>query len=149
MNAAVVWMIVALVAIGIEVLTVDLTFGLIAVGGGAAAVAAALGAPLWLQGAIAVVVALAGIAFVRPFALRHLRRAGPAIRTGVDALLGAEGRSLSEVSVIDGRILLRGEVWSARLDADVTSESIAEGTPVVVSRIDGATALVFPIDPRI
>ena len=39
MTAAVVWMIVALVAVGIEVVTVDLTFGLIAVGGGAAAIA--------------------------------------------------------------------------------------------------------------
>ena len=148
MSAALLWMIVALVAIGVEVLTVDLTFGLIAVGAGSAAAAAALGAPLWLQGLIGVGVSLAGIALVRPFALRHLRRATPSTRTGVDALVGAEGRSLNEITSVDGRITLRGEVWSARLDADVTSVPVEAGTPVVVTRIDGATALVYPIDPR-
>lgn len=148
MSAAVLWMIVALVAIGVEIVTVDLTFGLIAVGAGAAGAAAALGAPLWLQGVIGVGVALAGIALVRPFALRHLRRATSSTRTGVAALPGAEGRSLSEVTAIDGRISLRGEIWSARLDLDVTAVPIEAGTSVLVTRIDGATALVYPIDPR-
>ena len=63
MSSALLWMIAALVAVGVEIVTVDLTFGLIAVGAGSAAVAAALGAPLWLQGVIGVGVALAGIAF--------------------------------------------------------------------------------------
>lgn len=148
MSAALLWMIVALGAIGVEVVTVDLTFGLIAVGAGSAAVAAAIGAPIWLQGVIGIGVALAGIAFVRPFALRHLRRATPSTRTGVDALIGAEGRALSAVTSVDGRITLRGEVWSARLDVDVTSVPVEPGMDVLVSRIDGATALVYPIDPR-
>ena len=148
MSAALLWMIVALVAIGVEVVTVDLTFGLIAVGAGSAAIAAAVGAPIWLQGVIGIGVALAGIAFVRPFALRHLRRATPSTRTGVDALIGAEGRALRAVTSVDGRIMLRGEVWSARLDVDVTSVPVEPGMDVLVSRIDGATALVYPIDPR-
>ena len=46
MTPALLWMVVALVAVGVEVFTVDLTFGLIAVGAGTAAVAAAVGAPL-------------------------------------------------------------------------------------------------------
>ena len=62
MSSALLWMIAALVAVGVEIVTVDLTFGLIAVGAGSAAVAAALGAPIWLQGVIGVGVALAGIA---------------------------------------------------------------------------------------
>jgi membrane protein implicated in regulation of membrane protease activity len=148
MSSALVWMIVALVAVGVEVVTVDLTFGLIAVGAAGAAVGAAFGAPIWLQGLIGVGVSLAGIAFVRPFALRHLRRSIPATRTGVDALVGAEGRTLGVVTSIEGRISLRGEVWSARLDPDVTSVPVDEGAPVVVTRIDGATALIHPIDPR-
>ena len=148
MSTALLWMLVALTAIGVEIVTVDLTFGLIAVGAGAAAIAAAMGAPIWLQGVIAVGVALAGIAFVRPFALRHLRRATPSMRTGVDALIGAEGRTVSAVTSVDGRITLRGEVWSARLDVDVTSVPVEPGVDVVISRIDGATALVYPIDPR-
>ncbi len=148
MTPAALWMIVALVAVGIEIFTVDLTFGLIAVGAGTAGLAAAAGAPLWLQGFIGVGVSVAGIALVRPVALRHLKRSTPLTRTGVDALAGANGRSLSEITKLDGRISLKGEVWSARLDLDVTSEPVPEGTDVVVTRIDGATALVYPIDPR-
>lgn len=148
MTSTLLWMAVALVAVGAEIFTVDLTFGLIAVGAGSAAVASAVGAPLWLQAVIGVGVSFAGIAFVRPIALKHMKKGIPSTRTGVDALPGATGRTLSEVTRHDGRITLKGEIWSARLDPDVTSDPVPDGTDVVVTRIDGATALVYPIDPR-
>ncbi len=148
MSPALIWMIAAIAAIGVEIFTVDLTFGLIAVGAGTAAIAAAAGAPLWLQAVIGVGVSVAGIAFVRPLALRHLRRNSGETRTGVDALPGERARSLSEITSHDGRITLKGEVWSARLDPDVTSVPVPDGHDVVVTRIDGATALVYPVDPR-
>jgi membrane protein implicated in regulation of membrane protease activity len=146
MSPALIWMTVALVAVGIEVFTTDLTFALIGVGAAAAGVAAVVGAPLWLQVVIGVGVSFAGIAFVRPVALRHLRRSTPQTRTGVDRLPGATGKALSELTADDGRISLRGEIWSARLDPEVTSVPVPSGTPVIVTRIDGATALVHPID---
>jgi len=145
-GAAVVWLIAALAAAGVELITADLTFALIAVGAGAAAGTAALGGPLWLQALVGAAVAGIGIAFVRPIALRHLRPAA-LIRTGVDALPGARGRATAEVTARDGRIRLRGEEWSARLDPDVTSTPIPVDSDVVVTRIDGATALVYPVDP--
>ena len=148
MSPALLWVIVALACVGIEVFTVDLTFALIAVGAGAAALTALVGGPLWLQAVVGVGVSLAGIAFVRPIALRHLRRSSALIRTGVDALPGTRARALSEITLLDGRINLRGEIWSARLDPDVTSETVANGHDVLVTRIDGATALVYPVDPR-
>lgn len=148
MSPALLWMIAAIVAVGIEIFTVDLTFGLIAVGAGAAGLSAVVGAPLWLQVVIGVGVSLAGIAFVRPIALRHLKKSTPLTLTGVDTLPGATGRALSEITRHDGRITLKGEIWSARLDPDVTSDPVPDGTDVVVTRIDGATALVFPVDPR-
>lgn len=148
MSAALVWMIAAIIAVGVEIVTVDLTFGIIAVGAGSAAVAGAVGAPLWLQAVIGVGVSAAGIAFVRPVALRHMRKAAIGARTGVDALPGARAAALSEITAREGRIRLRGEVWSARLDEDVTSEPVPEGGDVIVTRIDGATALVYPVDPR-
>jgi membrane protein implicated in regulation of membrane protease activity len=146
MSPALIWMTVALVAVGIEVFTTDLTFALIGVGAATAGVAAVLGAPLWLQAVIGIGVSVAGIAFIRPVALRHLRRSTPAMRTGVAALPGTTGKAVSEITSDDGRISLRGEVWSARLDPDVTSVPVTSGTRVVVTRIDGATALVHPID---
>ena len=147
MSPALLWMIAALAAVGIEVFTTDLTFALIGVGAASAALVALVGAPLWLQAVVGVGVSLLGIAFVRPVALRHLRRATPQTRTGVDRLPGATGKAVSDVTADDGRITLRGEIWSARLDPDVTSVPVPTGTPVVVTRIDGATALVHPIDP--
>jgi len=148
MSAALVWMIAAVIAIGVEIFTVELTFGLIAVGAGSAAVAAAAGAPLWLQAVIGIGVSAAGIAFVRPIALRHLRKTAIGSRTGVDALPGARAAAITEITARDGRIRLRGEIWSARLDEDVTSEPVSDGADVIVTRIDGATALVYPVDPR-
>ena len=147
MVAAIVWVVAAIGAVVVEVFTVDLIFGLIAVGAGTAAVAALLGAPLWLQAVIGVGVSALGIAFVRPVAIRHLRKTAVGARTGVDALPGARGSAMTEITARDGRIRLRGEVWSARLDSDVTSEPVPSGVDVVVTRIDGATALVHPVDP--
>ena len=147
MVAAIVWVVAAIGAVVIEVFTVELTFALIAVGAGAAAVAALAGAPLWLQAVIGVGVSALGIAFVRPVAMRHLKKTAIGARTGVDALPGARGSALTEVTARDGRIRLRGEIWSARLDQDVTSEPVPSGADVVVTRIDGATALVHPVDP--
>ncbi len=147
MSAALIWLIVAIVALGVEVFTVGLSFGIIAVGAGAAAAAAALGAPLIVQALVGLVVSVAGIVLIRPIALRHLRRPPRDSRTGIDALPGTRAEAISAITDRDGRIRMRGEVWSARLDADVTTEPVAEGSDVVVTRIDGATALVYPVDP--
>lgn len=146
MSAALVWAIVAAVALGIEVFTLDLTFALIGIGALAGAGVAVAGGPLWLSVVVAAGVSLAGILLVRPVALRHLRRLPVGVRTGVDALPGAEGLALTEISINDGRMKLRGEEWSARLDPDITEEVVPTGTRLVVTRIDGATALVHPID---
>lgn len=145
-GAALMWLIGAGVLIGIEVLTLDLTFAVLAGAALGAAGTAALGGPFWLQGVVGVAIAGIGIFVVRPFALRHLRSVPQELRTGVDALPGKRGKALSEITTDSGRMDLRGEVWSARLDPDVTSEAVPEGTPLTVTRIDGATALVYPID---
>ncbi len=147
MVAAIVWVVAAIGAVVLEVFTVDLIFALIAVGAGTAAVAALLGAPLWLQAVIGVGVSALGIAFVRPVAMRHLKKTAVGARTGVDALPGSRGSAMTEITARDGRIRLRGEVWSARLDETITSEPVPSGVDVVVTRIDGATALVHPVDP--
>lgn len=146
MTVALIWLAAAVVAMGIELVTADLTFALIAVGAAVASGATALGAPLWLQVIVGAAVAIAGIVFVRPIALRHMRRLPIGARTGVDALPGTSARALTEVTTSAGRIRLRGEEWSARLDRDVTSEPVPAGQLLVVTRIDGATALVHPID---
>lgn len=141
-----VWLILGFIAAGIEAFTVDLTFVLLAVGAISAAGVAALGGPIWAQALVGVGVSAAGIAFVRPIALRHLRRMPRDARTGVDAIPGSTARALTEVTIDGGQIHLRGETWTARLDPDVTHEPVGPGQHLTVTRIDGATALVHPID---
>lgn len=141
-----IWLAAAAIAVGVEVIVTDLTFLLIGAGALAAAGTAALGGPIWAQAAVGTTVAVLGIAFVRPVALRHLRRTPHHARTGVDALPGLTGRALTEVTPESGRMSLRGETWSARLDPDVTSTPVSAGALLIVTRIDGATALVHPID---
>lgn len=142
---ALLWLIAGAAALGVELFTLDLTFALIALGAFAGAGAAALGAPLWGQAAVAGGVAIAGLLFLRPIARRHLRRVPRELRTGVDALPGTTAIALTSVTTEGGRIRLRNEEWSARLDTDVTDVQIDAGTRVYVTRIDGATAVVFPI----
>lgn len=142
---ALLWLIAGAAALGVELFTLDLTFALIALGAFAGAGAAALGAPLWGQAAVAGGVAIAGLLFLRPIARRHLRRVPRELRTGVDALPGTTAIALTSVTTEGGRIRLRNEEWSARLDTDVTDVQIDAGTRVYVTRIDGATAVVFPL----
>jgi membrane protein implicated in regulation of membrane protease activity len=134
------WLIAALVLVGVEVVTLDLVLGMLAVGALAAAIAALLGAGVGVQVATAAVVALGMLALVRPVALRHLRSV-PATRSGTAALLGGEAVVLEPVSRDGGRIKLAGEIWSAA-PYDPTAV-IPAGTPVTIVRIEGATAVVL------
>ncbi len=136
------WVAAAIVLFGIEMMSLDLIFLMIAVGSLAAAAAAALGAPLVVQALVGGIVALLLILVARPIAIRHLRPARE-IRTGTAALIGSSGQVLEHTDARDGRVRLAGEVWSARtIDP---AASFEPGDTVAVARIDGATALVTPV----
>ena len=142
MMSWIVWLIIAAVLGVAEILTTTLAFGLIAV---AALVAAAVGAfhlDLAVQLAAFVVAAGAGLGFVRPIALRHIKQP-PALRTGVAALVGRSAIVLEEVNEHGGRVRIDGEVWTSRPYLD-ESLVIPVGTKVDVMQITGATALVYP-----
>jgi membrane protein implicated in regulation of membrane protease activity len=140
------WWLIGAVALGVvEVLTLDLIFAMLGAGALAAAgVAAGTGADgagaVSAQALVALVVALAGLVFLRPVALRHLKNA-PELRTGTAALEGTGAVVLERVDPAGGRVKLAGEVWSAR---SYDGFSVFEpGDAVSVARIDGATALVL------
>jgi membrane protein implicated in regulation of membrane protease activity len=50
------------------------------------------------------------------------------------------------VTAHEGQVKLKGETWSARLDPDLAFDPIGPNARVSISRIDGATALIFPLD---
>lgn len=136
-----VWWVVIALALGIaEVFTTFLVFGMFAIGAGAAALAASVGANVVLQALAFVLVSTALLITVRPVARRHLRTP-PETRTGSAALVGQTGVVTQRVDAQGGRVKIGGEIWSARA---LHPEQVLEtGTPVDVIEIQGATALVF------
>lgn len=134
------WLTVFLTFAVVEMLTLDLFF--IMLGGGALAglLADFAGADLWLQIVVFCVVSLLMIAFVRPVALKHLRKGPADQRTNVDRLIGESALVMETVSTSSGLVKIGGDVWSARSENGVLNA----GQRVVVSAIEGATAVVAP-----
>jgi len=135
------WLIVAAVLGIAELLTTTLAFGLIAAAALVAAVVGGVHLDLPLQLAAFVVAAGAGLGFVRPVALRHIKQP-PVLKTGTAALVGRSAIVLEEVTEHGGRVRIGGEVWSSRPYDE--SLVIPVGTKVDVMQIDGANALVYP-----
>jgi membrane protein implicated in regulation of membrane protease activity len=141
--AEVVWFVVAgALAVG-ELLTGGLYLLMLAGGALVAALVALLGGDVAWQ-VVGFFVASGGLTLgLRPIARRHLMTT-PLTHTGSAALVGAEGVVLEPVNRDDGRVKIRGEVWSAR--AYPEDALLAAGSRVRVLRIDGATAVVHQDD---
>ena len=142
MNSWIVWLIVAAVLGVAELLTTTLAFGLLAIAAVVAAVVGAFHLGLAFQLAAFVVAAGAGLGFVRPIAIKHIKQP-PALRTGTAALVGRSGIVLEEITEHQGRVRIDGEEWSSRPYLD-ESLVIPVGTKVDIMQIKGATALVYP-----
>ena len=143
------WLVLILLFLVIEMLTLDITFLMLSIGGVAGLASDLLGAPLWLQVVIAGIVAAVLVLFLRPPLLRRLRRGEDPTPSNVAALIGLSGRVLSTVSAEHGQVKLsNGDIWTARSEASFATLALEPGTPVRVSRIDGATAYVRPDNPE-
>ncbi|MBP2705562.1 NfeD family protein [Microbispora sp. RL4-1S] len=141
MDSWIVWLILA-AALGVaEIFTLTAALGILSVAALLTAGVALVGLPPGLQLALFVVAAVAGLAGVRPIALRHIRQPPPR-RFGVAALVGRPAYVTEEVTARDGRVRIGGEEWSARAYDD--SLVIPAGATVDVIEIEGATALVYP-----
>lgn len=140
------WGLTAGIALGLEFATTTFYFGLLAIGAAGGLAAAAVGAPVVVQVLVTAAISLFGIIAIRPLALKRFARVPIVARTGVDALIGAEALTLMIVTLHEGQVKLRGETWSARLDPDLAYEPVQANSRVSISRIDGATALIFPLD---
>jgi membrane protein implicated in regulation of membrane protease activity len=147
--AWIVWLVLILLFVTIEMVTLDLTFLMIAVGSLGALLSALLGAPWWLQLLIAAGLTFTLLLGIRPPLLRLLKRGGDPAKTNVDALLGLDGRVVSTIGATGGQVrLANGETWTARLSPG--TNGVAEpGERVLVTEIDGATAVVIPAERNV
>lgn len=140
MHAALLWLIFALVLAGAEALTGHMFLVMLGEGALAAALTSwLLDSPVWVDGAVFLVVSVLLLVVVRPPLRRRLTPNVP--RLGIEALEGKTALVLERVARDNGQVKLDGQVWTARpLDENDVYEP---GEPVTVMQIDGATAVVF------
>ena len=138
----IIWLIAAAVLGVAELVTMTFAFGIIAVAAVVAAVVGAFHLDLGVQLAAFVAAAGAGLVFIRPVAIRHLKQP-PQLRTGAAALVGRSAIVMEEVTEHNGRVRIDGEEWTSRPYLDETLV-IPVGARVDVMQIKGATALVYP-----
>ncbi|MEO5634072.1 NfeD family protein [Gaiella sp.] len=144
MTAAVIWLVVALVLIGLEVATLAFVALYPALGGLLAGVAALLGASIGVQFAVFAVVSVATLLLTRK-PLRRMMRNTPLVASNADIVLGK--RAVVIVAVEEGpgqrgQVRVGTEHWSARSEDE---RPIAEGMTVEVVRIDGVALVVRPV----
>ena len=140
--AWVVWAALILIFIVIEVFTLDFTFLMLAIGSVGGLLTSFVGVPFWGQLVITAVLAVLLIFAVRPPLLRRLRHGEDPVLSNIDALIGMRGTVQKDFADGTGYVKLsNGETWTSRT-ADHTD--LDEGHKVIVSAIEGATAVVEP-----
>ncbi|MCL1897423.1 MAG: NfeD family protein [Micrococcales bacterium] len=139
------WLCGALALGAIEMMALEFTFLMLAGGALAATVGALFGLPWWANGIVFACVSLLMLVTVRPIMLsRFGPKGGGAPVTGTDALVGRLAEAVTRIDKNGGRAKIGGEVWTSRLDG---GGQVAPGTRLKVTQIDGATAVVQPVQP--
>ena len=134
------WLVAGAALTVVELLTLDLIFGMLAIGAGVGVVAALLGAPVVLQFVLALGSAVGLLAFLRPGLLRQLH-GGPDLVTGTARLIGSPVHVLTAMGPgHTGRVKLGGEEWTAAPYDEL--DEIEPGERAEVVEIRGATAYV-------
>ena len=136
-NLWVVWIGIATICAVAEMFSLDLVLLMFAL----AALAAAATAPFlpsWATLFVFGVVAILLLAVVRPRFKARLH-AGPTLTVGHHNLVGRTAVVDEPVSDVAGRVLIDGDLWTART---VGGEHHDVGTPLTVVSIEGATGYV-------
>lgn len=140
MNLTTIWLIVFVACIVIEIITMGLTTIWFAGGALVAAISAAVGAPLWLQIVLCVVVSLVLLYFTRPIAVKYFNK--DRVKTNAESLVGRQAIVISEIDNLQGigQVTVGGQEWTAR----TTEEGITlpVGSVVVVRAISGVKLMV-------
>ncbi|HEY8635675.1 MAG TPA: NfeD family protein [Candidatus Limnocylindrales bacterium] len=140
------WFVPALALLVVELHSTTFYAIFLAAGAFAAGVMAFLvpDSQIWVQAALALVVAMGGVVVVRPFLSRRLRRHGerpltPGVHGG---FVGQPALALDGIGdeLHPGHVRLAGETWMAFSDG----HPIADGDPVIVTAVRGTTLAVRP-----
>lgn len=141
------WLILLVLLVVIEIATLGLTTIWFAAGALVATIAAACGAPLFLQIALFLIVSVLMLLFTRPVAMRYFNR--DRVRTNVESMIGRKGIVTGEIDNLKacGQVTLNGMEWSAR--SYVEGRILPEGSVVIVKAIDGVKLIVDLEEERV
>lgn len=140
-----VWLVVALLALILEILLPGFIIGCFAVGATVAAIVAAFGGGVNAQLLTFALVTIAVLVFIRPFALKYLfKDKKQRITTNHDALPGRIGRVMSDIDndAMKGEVRVDGDIFMAR---SFSGEPIKKDTDVKIEKIDSIILIVSPI----
>ena len=139
-NLITIWLIIFVACIVVEIITMGLTTIWFAGGSLVASVAAAIGAPLWLQIVLFIAVSLLLLYFTRPIAVKYFNR--DRVKTNAESLVGKQAIVISEIDNLQGigQVTVGGQEWSAR----TTEEGITlpVGSVVIIRAISGVKLMV-------
>lgn len=127
------WLVLVAIMLVIEIFTLGLTTIWFSLGGVAAAIAAGLNSPLWLQIVLFAGVSVVVMVLVRPFAVKVLDKSRA--KTNIDEL---PGQTIDNAKG-SGTVRLRGVEWMAR---SVDDTVIEEGKVVTIQSVSGVKLLV-------
>ena len=135
------WLALFVVFLIVEAGTVALVSIWFALGALAALVSCALGAEMWLQITVFLVVSLVLLALL----WKRVRSKLTTTKTNVDSVIGAEGYVTEAIDNLSytGRVKLGGITWAAR---STSGAGITVGTLVKVERIEGVKVFVSPAE---
>ena len=141
----IVWIALILLFGIIELTTLEFTFLMLAIGSFGGLLSGLAGLPWWAQIIVAGILSLLLLFALRPALLRRLKRGGDPALSNVDALMGLTGTVTTDFSGNANHVkLANGETWTARLSGN--DRALVEGERVVVTAIEGATAVVVPAE---
>jgi|SRR6185312_8387485 membrane protein implicated in regulation of membrane protease activity len=141
------WLVLILVFIIIEMLVLEFTFLMIAVGSLGGLISGLFGVPWWGQLLIAAALSVLLLFLLKPPLLRLLKRGADPAKSNVDALIGTPGTVVLTLTDDNGQVKLsNGETWTARFAPGSTIRRLQPGERVLVAAIDGSTAIVIPAE---
>ena len=140
--AAIVWFVLLLVFLVVEAsCPIHLVSIWFAAGAFVAMIAAYLGAAVWLQILLFLVVSCVLVVMLWPFIKKFLN---PKLKkTNIDAVIGSEGYVTAEINNLTatGQVKLGAMEWTAR---STSGQPIPKGSLVKVDRIEGVKVFVTP-----
>ncbi len=144
--AAFLWLAALVLFLLIEAGTVAVVSLWFSTGSLVALIASLLGAPVWLQAVLFLVVSVGLLLALRPITKKYLKP--KLVKTNVDSVIGAEGIVTTAIDNLTavGQVKLGAMEWSAR---STTQEAIPEGTRVIVDRVEGVKVYVSLVKEKV